>query len=147
MLFNEARWSQRVDPAGSHLSLCRPAPIAGYIATYSKCYANSTAGMYVLTSPRHLDNWLNWTDPRRLINCLEADPSVDTACNNTCFVAIVGYHGNPVYQAVAWILICVSITWLPKFLTCGRFPWEAPTNPFKSDSEKSTVVNHWRSCR
>jgi hypothetical protein len=39
----------------------------------------------------------------------------------------VGYHGNPVYRAVAWILICVSVTWLPKFLTCGRFPWEAPT--------------------
>jgi hypothetical protein len=20
-----------------------------------------------------------------------------------------------------------NVTWLPKFLTCGRFPWEAPT--------------------
>jgi hypothetical protein len=31
VLFSEARWSQRVDLAGSHLSLRRPAPITGYI--------------------------------------------------------------------------------------------------------------------
>jgi hypothetical protein len=40
---------------------------------------------------------------------------------------IVGCHGNTVYRSVAWIPICVSVTWSPKFLTCGRFPWEAPT--------------------
>jgi hypothetical protein len=39
----------------------------------------------------------------------------------------VGHHGNPVYRAVAWIPICVSVTWSPKFLTCGRFPWDAST--------------------
>jgi hypothetical protein len=42
--------------------------------------------------------------------CLEADPIVDTARNNSCIVAIVGYHGNPIYRAVAWIPICVSVT-------------------------------------
>jgi dolichyl-phosphate-mannose--protein O-mannosyl transferase len=31
----------------------------------------------------------------------------------TVHVAIVGCHGNPVYRAVAWIRICVSIAWLP----------------------------------
>jgi hypothetical protein len=49
-------------------------------------------------------------DLRRLVNCLEGDPSENTARNNTCFVAIVGYHGNYVYRAVAWIPICVSVT-------------------------------------
>jgi hypothetical protein len=34
---------------------------------------------------------------------------------------------SSVYRAVTWIPICVSVTWLPKFLTYGRFPWEAPT--------------------
>jgi hypothetical protein len=42
-------------------------------------------------------------------------------------VAIVRHHGNPVYRAVAWIPICVSVNWSPKFPTCGRFPWETPT--------------------
>jgi hypothetical protein len=32
-------------------------------------------------------------------------------------VAIVGYHGNSVYRAVAWI---------PIWVTCGRFPRKAP---------------------
>jgi hypothetical protein len=45
----------------------------------------------------------------------------------TIHVAIVGCHGNPVYRAVTWIPICVSVTWTPKFSSCGRFPWEAPT--------------------
>jgi hypothetical protein len=44
VLFSEAQWSQRVDLADSHLSLCRPAPVAGYIATYRTCRANCTAG-------------------------------------------------------------------------------------------------------
>jgi hypothetical protein len=35
---------------------------------------------------------------------------VDTARYNTRIVAIVSYLGNPVYRAVAWIPICVSIT-------------------------------------
>jgi hypothetical protein len=45
----------------------------------------------------------------------------------TIHVAFVGCHGNPVYRAVTWIPICVSVTWSPVFPTCGRFPWEAPT--------------------
>jgi hypothetical protein len=43
-------------------------------------------------------------------------------------VAFVGCHGNPVYRAVTWIPICVSVTWSPKFTTCGMFPWKAPTS-------------------
>jgi hypothetical protein len=97
VLFSEARWSQRVDLAGSHLSLFRPAPVAGYIATYRTCCKNTRTAlleMYVLTGPKHLDNWLDWTNLRRLLSCLEADPSVNTAGNNTWIVAIVGYHGK-----------------------------------------------------
>jgi hypothetical protein len=65
LLFAEAhsmgravQWSQRVDLAGFHSSLCRPAPVDDYITTYRMCHANCTAGMYVLTGPRHLVNWL-----------------------------------------------------------------------------------------
>jgi hypothetical protein len=62
------------------------------------------------------------SDPRRLVNCLEADPRENTARNNTCLVAIVGYHGNSVYRAVAWIPICVSVT----AAAIGNL-WEDPT--------------------
>jgi hypothetical protein len=31
---------------------------------------------------------------------------------------MVGYRGNSVYQVVAWI---------PVWVTCGDFPWKAPT--------------------
>jgi hypothetical protein len=67
--------------------------------------------LYVLTDPRHLRYWLtgrSWL--RRLLNCLEADPSENTARNNTWIVAIVGYHGKSVFRAVTWIPICVSVT-------------------------------------
>jgi hypothetical protein len=43
----------------------------------------------------HANRWeaswqlTDWTDPRRLVNCLEADPSVNTARNNSYIVAIV----------------------------------------------------------
>jgi hypothetical protein len=50
--FSEARWSQRVDLPGSHLSLRRPAPVAGYIATYRTCRAYTRTALlelYVLT--------------------------------------------------------------------------------------------------
>jgi hypothetical protein len=40
------------------------------------------------------------------------------ACNNSCVIAIVGYHGNYVYQVVASI---------PVLVTCVRFPWKALT--------------------
>jgi hypothetical protein len=38
-----------------------------------------------------------------------------------------------VYRTVTWIRICVSIAWSSKFLTCGRFPREAPTNEIPVD--------------
>jgi hypothetical protein len=113
-----------VDPAGSHLSLSRPAPVAGYIVTYRTCCANTRTALlelYVLIGLRHLDNSLYWTELSRLVNCLEANPIVNTA-HNTQIVVIVGYIGNPLYRAVAWIPICISITWSSKFLTCGRLP-------------------------
>jgi hypothetical protein len=37
---------------------------------------------------------------------------------NSCVIMIVGYHGNSVYRVVASI---------PVWVTCGRFPWKAPT--------------------
>jgi hypothetical protein len=43
---------------------------------------------------------------------------MEAACNNSCVITIVGYHGNPVYRVVASI---------PIWVTCGRFPWKAPT--------------------
>jgi hypothetical protein len=89
--------------------------------------------MYVLTGRRHLADWLNWTALRHLLNCLEADPSENTPRNNSCIVVIVSCHGNPVYRSVAWIPICVSVTWSPVFPTCGRFPWE--TLSYASDIE------------
>jgi hypothetical protein len=46
-------------------------------------------------------------------------PNVDTVRNNSCIVAILGYHENSVSLAVAWIPSCV---------TCQRFPWKVPTN-------------------
>jgi hypothetical protein len=48
----------------------------------------------------------------------------------TIHVAFVGCHGNPVYPAVTWIPISVSVTWSPVFPTCGMFPWKAPTTDF-----------------
>jgi hypothetical protein len=87
--------------------------------------ATWTRELNVLTCLSHL---ANWTDPRRLVNCFEADPSVDTVRNNTWIVATVGYHGNPLYRAVAWMPICISVTSVAKLPTCGRLPqgywWE-----------------------
>jgi hypothetical protein len=72
---------------------------------HAKCTAGTVRANRSETSWQHTV----WTDLRCLLNCLEADPSENTARNNACFVAIVGYHGNPVYRAVAWIPICVSV--------------------------------------
>jgi hypothetical protein len=32
-----------------------------------------------------------------------------------------------------------NVTWLPKFLTCGRFPWEAPTQSFVFITQRASV--------
>jgi hypothetical protein len=56
---DEAR--EGVDPAGSHLSLRRPAPVPGYIAAYRTCRANTRTALlelYVLTGPCYLVDWL-----------------------------------------------------------------------------------------
>jgi hypothetical protein len=63
------------DLAGSYLSLCRPAPVAGY----SRCAVQEVL-------------------------------NVDIARNNSCIVAIVGYHEISVYRAVAWIPVWVTVT-------------------------------------
>jgi hypothetical protein len=47
---------------------------------------------------------------------------MEAARNNSCVITIVGYHGNSVYRVVALI---------PVWVTCGRFPWEAPTHLFR----------------
>jgi hypothetical protein len=47
---------------------------------------------------------------------------METARNNPSVITIVGYHGNSVYRAVASIPVWVTVTWLPKFVICGRFP-------------------------
>jgi hypothetical protein len=70
VLFGEARWSQTVDLSRSHLSLRRPAPLTGYIATYRTCHANTRNALLqvnVLTGPGQLGNWLtelNWSVSR-----------------------------------------------------------------------------------
>jgi hypothetical protein len=59
----EARRSQRVNLTGSHLSLRRPAPIAGYIATYRTYHANTRTALLelnLLTGPSRLANCLTW---------------------------------------------------------------------------------------
>jgi hypothetical protein len=61
----------------------------------------------------------------------------------TIHVAIVVCHGNPVYRAVAWIPILVSVAWSPVFPTCGRFPWEAPTVYWwKSQKERYYILGN-----
>jgi hypothetical protein len=48
--------------------------------------------------------------------------------------------------AVALLVILLSghhnVTWLPKFLTCGRFPWKAPTNPLRVFRKFLTTVTY-----
>jgi hypothetical protein len=50
------------------------------------------------------------------------------AHNNSCVITIVGYHGNSVYRVVASIPIWVTVASLAILVTCGRFPWKAPTS-------------------
>jgi hypothetical protein len=81
--------------------------------------------LYVLTGPRH--PCYSLTE----LNCVVSLTALRRTQVKTLLakihVAIVGCHGNPVYRSVAWIPICVSVTWSPKFSSCGRFPWEALT--------------------
>jgi hypothetical protein len=61
VLFSEARWSQRVNLAVSHLSLRRPALVASYTATYRTCRVDTRTALLelnVLTGPSHLADWL-----------------------------------------------------------------------------------------
>jgi hypothetical protein len=81
--------------------------------------------MYVLTGPRHLAEWL--TELICVVSLIALRQTQMKTMLATIHVAIVGCHGNPVYRAVAWIPICISVAWSSKFLTCGRFPREAPT--------------------
>jgi hypothetical protein len=129
--FSEARWSQRVSWSGwfplksSLTSSCcwLNCDLQNVPREHAKCTPGN-----VRANQSEASCWLtgrSWL--RRLLNCLEADPSENTARNSTRIVAIVGYHGNPLYRAVAWIPICISVIWSSKFLTCGRFTREAPT--------------------
>jgi hypothetical protein len=114
------QWSQRVDPAGSHLSLRRPAPIDGYIATSRTYHANNRTALLELNMLTEASSMYSSVD------VLKRDPSEDTARNSSCIVAIVGYHENSVYRAVVWIRICVTVTsvviWWPVGGSHRRFP-------------------------
>jgi hypothetical protein len=133
VVFSEARWSQTV--SWSDWIPLTSSPTCSYrwllcdLQNVAREHAKCTAG--TARANRSETSWrligLNWTELRCLLNCLEVDPSVNTARNNSCIVAIVRHHGNPVYRAVAWIPICVSVTWSPVLPTCERFPWEALT--------------------
>jgi hypothetical protein len=49
-----------VDSAGSHLNLCRPAPVAGYIVTSRMCHANTRSALLdcnLLTGLSHRADW------------------------------------------------------------------------------------------
>jgi hypothetical protein len=81
--------------------------------------------LYVLIGLMHLRYWL------AELNCVVSLTALRRTQVKTLLATIhaafVGCHGNPVYRAVTWIPIWVSVTWSPVFPTCGRFPWEAPT--------------------
>jgi hypothetical protein len=51
------------------------------------------------------------------------------ARNGSCVTTIVGYRGNLVYRV---------ITSIPLWVTCGRFPWEAPTIYFLPEDGRTT---------
>jgi hypothetical protein len=51
--------------------------------------------------------------------CFSADCQ-GSVRNDSCVTTIVDYRGNLVYRVVASI---------PLWVTCVRFPWEAPTPP------------------
>jgi hypothetical protein len=84
--------------------------------------------------------------------CLKADPNVNTARNNSCIVAIVGYHGSSVYRAVSYIYIyiyvcvcvcvCVCVPWSfhgPSDLSKGRiWPYSKLKCPFLIWINKAT---------
>jgi hypothetical protein len=55
------------DLAGSHLSLCRLAPIASYIATCRTCYANTRTALLELYLQTDLCRLANWSSC--LANC------------------------------------------------------------------------------
>jgi hypothetical protein len=86
--------------------------------------------MYVLTGLRQLRDWLPWGGPKW------------KHCSQQYMLRLLVTMESPVYRAVTWIPICVSVTWLPKLLTCWRFPWEAPTNWSEGYEEFITRVLH-----
>jgi hypothetical protein len=71
--------------------------------------------MCILTGRGHLADWLF---SAYISVGLWGEPNIETAHNISCAITIVGYRGNSVYRVVASILVWV---------TCGRFPWKAPT--------------------
>jgi hypothetical protein len=66
------------------------------------------------------------TDPRRLINCLEADPSENTDRNNACLLRLL------VTKEILLSGCCLDTDLRKRYLgsdlvTCGSIPWKAPT--------------------
>jgi hypothetical protein len=96
----------------------RPAPVGGrYGLQYvPREHANCTAGDVRVNRP-----WASSWPPIFLLISW-GEPNIETAPNNPCAITIVGYHGNYVYRVVASI---------PEWVTCGRFPWKAPTHVYE----------------
>jgi hypothetical protein len=100
-------------------------------------------GRAVQWSPMKPESWSDWfplkSSPTYSYGWLHCDLQTCRANRRiqvktllaTIHVAFVGCHGNPVYWAVIWIRICVSVTWSPVFPTCGMFPWKAPTQLYQ----------------
>jgi hypothetical protein len=84
VLFSEAQWSQRVDLLKLNLLYDWQ-----YVLVWST---------------------LIWGIPRISLLMSWGGPNIETACNNSCVIATVGYHGNSVYQVVASILVWVTVT-------------------------------------
>jgi hypothetical protein len=82
--------------------------------------------LYVLIGLRHLRYWL-----AELVSLTALRRTQVKTLLATIHFAFVGCHGNPVYRAVTWIPICISLIWSPVFPTCGRIPWEAPTQGWR----------------
>jgi hypothetical protein len=135
MLFSEARWSQRVSWSGwfplKSSRTCSCCRLHCDLQNVPREHANRTAGMYVLTVPRHLANWLDDLDCVVSLTALRRTQVKTLLATIHELLRLLVTMESPVYRAVTWIPICVRVTWLPKFLSCGSFPWEAPSEDWK----------------
>jgi hypothetical protein len=74
--------------------------------------------------------------PRLSLLMSPGELHMEAARNNSCVITIVGYHGNSVYRVIASI---------PVLVTCGRFPWKAPTH-VRSSIVAQIALHYLRQC-